>query len=244
MKFLVLKHAVIEGAGIFELFCREAAIAFDSVDLSQGESFPEIADYDALLVMGGAMNVGDEAQFSWLIEEKAFIRQAIALGKPYLGTCLGAQLLADALGGTVGWMKSPEVGVLPVTLTAAGQAHPLMQGMPAQFHAVQWHGQEVQTMPPGATVLAASPHCPVQAYAVGGSAFGLQFHSEVDDNTLAAWLSVPDYCADLETVLGVTACADMTQAVARHLTGLTHRARVLFHNFVGLVGDRSAYRPD
>ncbi|WP_181357296.1 type 1 glutamine amidotransferase [Stenomitos frigidus] len=244
MKFLVIKHAIVEGLGIFEQFCQKAGIAVDYVELEKGDRFPSLEGYAALCVMGGPMNVGEEADYPWLVEEKALIRQAVQeLQLPYLGVCLGAQLLADALGGEVSAMSAPEVGLLPITLTDAGQQHPLTAGLPDTLKVLQWHGQAVQKLPPGATVLASSAHCPVQAYAVsvGGESpqesrvFGLQFHSEVSAATIKEWVEIPAYRADLDVTLGPTGCEALTQAVRERLPIMNHEANVIFDNFLKIV---------
>jgi GMP synthase-like glutamine amidotransferase len=244
MKFLVIKHVIVEGLGVFDQFCQEADIAVDYVELENGDRFPKLAGYDALWVMGGPMNVGDEADYPWLVEEKAFIRQAVQeLQIPYLGVCLGAQLLADALGGEVSAMSAPEVGLLPITLTETGRQHPLTAGLPDTFKVLQWHGQAVQKLPSGATLLASSTHCPVQAYAVsvGGvppqesRVFGLQFHSEVSAATIEAWVQIPAYRADLVATLGATGCEDLTQAVSQRLPIMNREARIIFDHFLKIV---------
>ncbi|MBW4551633.1 MAG: type 1 glutamine amidotransferase [Aphanocapsa sp. GSE-SYN-MK-11-07L] len=131
MKFLVVKHVIVEGLGILEQFCHQAGVTVDTVELEKGDKFPNLEGYAALWVMGGPMNVGDIEAYPWLVEEKALIRHAVSdRNLPYMGVCLGAQLLADALDGAVGFMPAPEVGVLPITLTQAGCNHPLMLGLP------------------------------------------------------------------------------------------------------------------
>lgn len=241
MKFLVIKHVVVEGLGVFEQFCHQAGIAIDYVELEQGDRFPALDGYAALWVMGGPMNVGDEADYPWLAEEKAFIRRAVQdVQLPYMGVCLGAQLLAAALGGEVNAMSTPEVGLLPITLTDAGQQHSLMAGLPETLKVLQWHGQAVQKLPPGATLLASSAHCPVQAYAVSTQgaadrAFGLQFHSEVMAATVTDWVQIPAYRTDLEVTLGATGCEDLTQAVSQQLPVMNREANVIFDNFLTIV---------
>ena len=177
MRILVLQHIAIEHPGIFRDFLATDGIGWDAVELDQGEPIPPLDRYDALWVMGGPMNVWQEAEHPWLRSEKAAVRKAVReRGMPYLGFCLGHQLLADALGGTVGPMRQPEVGVLEVALTEAGRRDPIFAGIPERLHALQWHGAEVASPPPGATVLAESPACAVQALRVGDRAFGVQYH--------------------------------------------------------------------
>jgi GMP synthase-like glutamine amidotransferase len=236
MKFLVIKHVAAEGLGIFEQFCHDAGITVDTVELEKGDSFPHVEGYAALWVMGGPMNVADEVQFPWLVDEKALIREAVQdLHLPYMGVCLGAQLLADALGGEVKPMPVPEVGLLPVAITEAELNHPLLAGLPKTFKVLQWHGQEVKRLPSGAKLLASSTQCQVQAYAVGNRAFGLQFHSEVTNATVEDWVQIPVYRANLELMLGSTGCNDLKQAIDEQLTSMNREAKTMFDNFLQIV---------
>jgi GMP synthase-like glutamine amidotransferase len=102
---------------------------------------------------------------------------------------------------------------------------------------LQWHGQEVKRLPLGATLLASSVHCQVQAYAVGDCAFGLQFHSEVTDATVEDWVQIPAYRADLEVTLGSTGCEDLKQAVGKRLSVMNREAKIVFDNFLQIVKD-------
>lgn len=236
MKFLVIKHVIAEGLGIFEQFCYETGITVDVVELEKGDEFPSLEGYSALWVMGGPMNAGDIDDYPWLVEEKMLIRHAIQdLNLPYIGICLGAQLLADALDGEVGFMSAPEVGLLPIDLTEAGCSHPLMSGLPQTFKVLQWHGQEVMCLPAGATVLASSPQCQIQAFAINDRTFGLQFHSEVTEVTVEDWVQIPVYQADLEATLGATGCDHLKQAVTAQLPIMNREAKIVFDNFLKIV---------
>ncbi|NJR62803.1 MAG: type 1 glutamine amidotransferase [Cyanobacteria bacterium CRU_2_1] len=239
MKFLVIKHVVVEGLGVFGQFCQDAGITIDTVELEKGDPFPDLEGYAALWVMGGPMNVEDEAKFPWLVDEKVLIRKAVRdLQLPYMGVCLGAQLLADALGGEVQPMLTPEVGLLNVTMTSTGCNHSFLTGLPETLTVLQWHGQEVKRLPVGATLLASSDHCQVQAYAVGDYAFGLQFHSEVTNETVGDWVQIPEYRADLEATLGSTGCDNLKQAVSTRLPIMNREAKVMFDNFLQIVKSR------
>lgn len=157
MRFLVFQHIAIEHPGIFRDFMAEKGIVRYAVELDEGESISALEGYDALVVMGGPMDVFDEAELPWLVEEKAAIREAVQM--PYLGFCLGHKLLADALGGRCERMVRPEVGILDVEVTAAGRADPLFDSLPDRFPALQWHGVAVTAMPEGGVALARSPLC-------------------------------------------------------------------------------------
>ena len=240
MKFLVIKHTVSEGFGIYEQFCLDAGFQVDYVEMEKGDRFPNPQDYDGLWVMGGPMNVEDVDYCPWIPDELAFIRTAVKdVGLPYLGTCLGAQMLAAATGGRVGRMELPEIGLFPVVLNEQGRSHPLLNGLPAQPQVFQWHGQAVQEIPPGATLLASSPGCTVQAYSVGDRAFGLQFHSEVTPAVMDRWVSKPSYCAELENAIGESGRIEFHQAVHQAATEMQRDARQIFENFVAICGDRA-----
>ena len=123
------------------------------------------------------MDVWDVEEHPWLVPEKAAIRQWVReLNKPYLGLCLGHQLLADALGGTCGPQRPPEIGILDVELTPEGLSDPLFDGLPAQQKCLQWHSVAVAQPPDGATILASSQDCRAQAMRVGNNAWSMQYH--------------------------------------------------------------------
>ena len=160
MKILVLQHAAVEHPGIFREFLAEDGHVYDAIELDEGEPLPELDGYEALWVMGGPMDTWQEDAHPWLKDEKAFIREAVAeRGLPYLGLCLGHQLLADALGGEVGPSDTPEIGVMDVQLTEVGASGVIFDGLPERFPCLQWHSAEVKKMPAGASCLATSPDC-------------------------------------------------------------------------------------
>jgi GMP synthase-like glutamine amidotransferase len=185
MRFLVLQHIPIEHPGIFRDFFVADGISWDTVELDSGGSIPSLDGYDSLWVMGGPMDVWEEEQHPWLAVEQRAIRDAVHRGMPYMGVCLGHQLLAAALGGRVDKAPQPEVGVLDVELTAAGRRHPLYAGIAPRFKALQWHAAEVAFPPPGAIILAQSALCRVQAMRVGSNAYGMQYHTELTPTTVA-----------------------------------------------------------
>src|SRR5262249_46723116 len=158
-------------------FLKEDGVQWDTVELDAGEPIPSLEGYDALWVMGGPMDVWDVEECPWLIPEKQAIRTWVRdLKRPFLGLCLGHQLLADGLGGPCGPQRPPEVGVYKVNLTPEGIADPLFEGLPAIQTCLQWHGVRVAQPPDDAVVLATSESCRVQAMRIGAKAWSMQYH--------------------------------------------------------------------
>lgn len=233
MKILVLQHASVEHPGVFRRFLDEDGHRSDTVNLQLGEALPPIERYDGLWVMGGPMDVWQEQEHPWLPAEKAFIREAVeGRGVPYLGLCLGHQLLADALGGSVGPAATPEIGVMDVQLTEEGASGVLFDGLPARIPCLQWHSAEVRTMPAGATCLATSPACAVQAMKWGTRAYSAQFHIEMDADTVASWAGIPEYSASLESAMGAGALERLAADVAARLDEFNAMAERLYINWM------------
>lgn len=233
MRILVFQHIAVEHPGSFRGMMAEEAIAWDTVALDEGASIPRLDSYAALLVMGGPMDVWEEDRYPWLATEKQAIRRWIGLGRPFLGVCLGHQLLAAALGGEVGLMPAPEVGVVDVTLD--DPADRLFADLDSPLACLQWHGAEVQTPPPGAVVTAGNGACRVQAMRVGDVAWGIQFHVEVTSRTVGEWAEIPAYAASLERALGSGAHARLEAATAARMQDFEAAARTVWANFRRLL---------
>jgi GMP synthase-like glutamine amidotransferase len=206
------------------------------VELDEGEPIPAALDeFDLMVVMGGPMDVWQEAQHPWLAAEKAAIRRWVCdLGRPFVGVCLGHQLLADALGGEVGLMDKPEIGLMNIELTPAGRADPAFCRLPSPFYGLQWHGAQVRTPPRGGVVLAFNEHCAIQALRVGRWAWGVQFHLEVGPDTVPEWSLVPEYRATLES-LGHGDADWLGAAVESHLPTMRHNTDALLSAILATV---------
>ena len=236
MRILVFQHAEPEHPGIFRRFLAEDGHEWMPVELNAGEPPPPLDGFDALWVMGGPMDVWQEDAHPWLREEKALIREAVEeRGLPFLGLCLGHQLLAEALGGRVEKSKTPEIGVLPVHQTEEGAASIILDGLPIVFDCLQWHSAEVTAIPAGAKVLATSPDCAVQAMQWGTRAFSAQFHVEVEDDTVDNWAAIPEYARALEHALGAEGAATLKADCAARSAAFAANAERIYINWLQIA---------
>jgi GMP synthase-like glutamine amidotransferase len=232
MNILILQHVASEHPGVFLDFFREDGFRWTTIELDEGEAIPALDPFDLMVVMGGPQDVCQEDQYPWFREEKAAIRTFVLdMQRPYLGICLGHQLLADATGGRVGLAKIPEVGVLTVSSTEAGRRDTLLGALPDPMTVLQWHGAEVTDIPANAEILARSDVCPVQAFRVGRYAYGFQCHVEITGDTVRQWAAIPEYASSLEDAMGNGAAARLQSEVAERLPQFNRDARTLYEGF-------------
>jgi len=241
MQILVLQHAAVEHPGIFRDFFNADGFTWHPVEIDEGEPIPDLAPYDLMLVMGGPQDVWQEDAHPWLRPEKEAIRNFVVdMRRPYLGICLGHQLLASALGGTVGPASSPEVGVMTIAQTDAGQRDPLFSNAPDPMRVLQWHGAEITALPPQSLALASSDACRVQALRFQDHAYGLQFHVEITKDTVGEWAEISAYAASLETALGADAVGRLAGEVEELLPAFNRDARTLYDNLKVLTAQIGA----
>ena len=190
MRAHYLQHVPFEGLGSIEAWLQTAGYDITSTRFHVSADLPEVGAIDLLVVMGGPMSVNDENEYPWLRDEKAFIRRVVTSGTPTLGICLGAQLIASALGAKVFPNAVKEIGWFPVQ--AAASTNDAAFKFPEETTVFHWHG-ETFNLPPQAIQLAQSEGCQNQAFQIGQRVLGLQFHLETTPDSAQAIVS---HCRD------------------------------------------------
>lgn len=192
MRLHVLQHVAFENAAMIGDWAEARGHELAATELFGDQRPPGIDDFDLLAVMGGPMSVHDTSRFPWLSLEKDLLRQVVEVRKPLIGVCLGAQLIAEVLGGGVSRNPEPEIGWFPVSMTEEGRRCAFTRHFPEEFTAFHWHGETFE-IPPGARRLAGSLASANQAFAYRDFAVGLQFHIEYKPESIRAMLK---HCGD------------------------------------------------
>ncbi len=201
-KILVFQHVPFEPLGTLDPLLKKAGFRIRYVNFARDpRQLPSLDGYSALIVLGGPMNVDQISDYPNLAIEVSLLQDALDRGISVLGICLGAQLLARALGSQVRPDEAREIGWYDVDLTAEGKNDPVLSAFSSRQQVFQWHEDAMQ-LPAGAVHLATSEACTVQAFRYGESAYGLQFHLEVNRSLIARWLDRAAYQPMLEEVTG------------------------------------------
>lgn len=209
MRTRIFQHVSFEGPGNIAGWLRQAGSHISTTELFKGDPIPDHSEFDLLVVMGGPMSVNDEKIYPWLQAEKRCIREAIEAGKKVLGVCLGAQLIASAVGAKVYPNDEKEIGWFPVT--ASGSRENVFQ-FPRELSVFHWHGDTFD-LPREAVLLASSPACKHQAFQIGDGVIGLQFHLEVTPDAVGSMIS---HCGnELVTQPFIQTAAQMSSAPAK-----------------------------
>jgi len=187
MSAFIIQHVEAEGPGLIEEALRQENISYQILPLNSGVHFPNLDELTHIVILGGPMNVYEEDRYPFLKEEDLFIKESIQRGKAVWGICLGAQLIAKALGAKV--TKSPvkEIGWYDVSLTKIGSVDPLFSHLPKTFSAFQWH-EDTFEIPRASILMATSTSVPHQAFRYADNAYGLQFHLEVTQEMVQGWM--------------------------------------------------------
>jgi GMP synthase (glutamine-hydrolysing) len=230
---LALRHVSHEGLGLLEEILRQQGLACQIIDLPAESAWSfKPGEWSGLIVLGGPMNVDEVDRYPFLAEEVGWIRQAISADLPVLGICLGSQLLAKANGARVYPNPVKEIGWYPIEWTAAAADDSLLAGCARSPYVFQWHGDTFD-LPHGATLLATSPLCRHQAFRIGNSAYGLQFHIEVNAEIIALWLDQPGNCGELAGLDYIDPRAVLAATPAR-LPAMTELGRTVLGRWADL----------
>lgn len=233
MRALVLQHIAVEGPGSLAPLLRTRGWDLDTVALYAGDRVPaQPRAYQAIIVMGGPMGVYDEDTYPFLRAEHEFLQQAIAQEVPLLGICLGAQLLARALGARVYRNARREIGWYTVDLTPAGRADALFADVGSPLRVFEWHSDAFD-LPAGATHLAWSADCAHQAFRYGDRTYGILFHLELLPEMIRAWLKA--FHAELAEEADRVSAAQIEAGMTRYMEQYQQIRTRVFTNLVERV---------
>ena len=236
---IVLQHIKIEDPGYIKDLMIKDKVNLTTIELDEGEKIPKnLNNFDAMFCMGGPMDTWMEKDYPWLIEEKKRIREfVVELKKPYLGFCLGCQLLGEVVGGQVTRSEPSEIGILDIEFIENKNKDNLFSSFPNQIKSLQWHSYEVQNLENNkdVTLIASSAVTKYQIFKYQNHAYGIQFHIEIKDTTVNEWGCVPEYKSALEKQLGSGALDKFDKAAKENMADMNKYSEVLYKNFKQLA---------
>ena len=239
MKIIILQHIKIEDPGYIKDLMINDKFELTTIELDEGEKIPQdLTKYDAMFCMGGPMDTWMEKDYPWLIDEKKRIKEFVVdLKKPYLGFCLGCQLLGEVIGGKVVKSNKPEIGMLDVKFSENKNNDLLFSKFPEKITSLQWHSYEVQELENNkdVTLIASSPETKFQIFKYKNHAYGIQFHIEIKNTTVGEWGCVPEYKSALENQLGPGALEKFDQEAKENMASMNEYSQILYNNFKKLV---------
>ena len=235
MNIIVLQHIKIEDPGYIKDLMLADRINLTTIELDEGEKIPnDLSKFNGMFCMGGPMDTYMEKEYPWLIEEKKKIKQFVVdLKKPYLGFCLGCQLLGEVVGGKVNKSNPAEIGIMDINFTKEKQKDNLFSKFPDKIKSLQWHSYEVQEIENNKdiTLIASSPVTKYQIFKYQNHAYGIQFHIEIKDATVNEWGCVPEYKKALEEQLGHKALEKFNQSAKDNMADMNNYSKILYNNF-------------
>ena len=239
MEIIVLQHIKVEDPGYIKDLMLKDGVNLTTIELDEGEKIPEnLSKFDAMFCMGGPMDTWMEDKYPWLISEKQKIKNFVVdLKKPYLGFCLGCQLLGEVVGGKVVKSIKPEIGMLDVNFLKEKNNDALFSSFPDKVKALQWHSYEVINLENNKdiTLLASSPTTTYQIFKYQNHAYGIQFHIEVKDTTVHDWSCVIEYKSALEEQLGQGALQKFDKEAKLNMSQMNKCSNILYSNFKKLI---------
>ena len=232
MRILVLQHIKIEDPGFIKDLMIKDGAELTTIELDEGEKIPtDLSKFDAMFCMGGPMDTWMEKDYPWLVDEKKKIKEFVVdLKKPYLGFCLGCQLLGEVIGGKVAKTNNPEIGMLNINFSENKKNDLLFSKFPEKITSLQWHSYEVQGLEnnENVTLLASSPETKYQIFKYQSHAYGIQFHIEVKDTTVSEWGCVPEYKNALEEQLGQGALEKFDKEAKANMQNMNNYSKILY----------------
>ncbi len=235
-KILVFQHVAHELLGTLNPLLKDSGFRIRYVNFDRDPAArPSLDGYFGLVVLGGPMSVDQVDLYPFLAVEVELVAEALQRGMPVLGICLGAQLLARALGADVRPHHSKEIGWYQINPTAAGADDPVFAGMSDTEHIFQWHGDTFD-IPSGAVHLASSPDCENQAFRYGDTAYGFQFHLEVDRPMVERWLTVPHNRQEITDLNGAIDPEQIRSDTLQHIDKLQRLSDDTFSRWIKLFG--------
>ena len=239
MEIIVLQHIKIEDPGYIKDLMLADGVKLTTIELDEGEKIPnDLSKFDGMFCMGGPMDTWMEEQYPWLIDEKKKIKEFVVnLKKPYLGFCLGCQLLGEVVGGKVIKSKPAEIGMMDINFSNEKNDDALFSSFPEKIKSLQWHSYEVEGLESDKdiTVLASSPITKYQIFKYQDHAYGIQFHIEIKDTTVNEWGCVPEYKSALEEQLGEGALEKFDQAAKNNMVNMNSYSKILYTKFKSLI---------
>ena len=236
MKFLSLQHIAIEDPGYIKDLLLADGHNLTTIQLDEGDKIPtNLESFDVMFSMGGPMDTWMEKEHPWLIDEKKAINEfVIEKKKPFVGFCLGCQLLGEVLGGNVVKSNPPEIGILDINLTDQAKSDPLFSSFPNTFKALQWHSYEVQGLDNNhdINILGSSDPTKYQIFNYKNYAYGIQFHIEIKNDTVSSWGDVPEYKKALEDSLGKGSLEKMKSESDIYLNEMNQLSSSLYKNII------------
>ena len=235
MEIIVLQHINIEDPGYIKDLMLSDNFNLTTIELDQGEKIPQnLGKFDGMFCMGGPMDTWMEKKYPWLTEEKKKIREFVVdLKRPFLGFCLGCQLLGEVVGGKVIKSNPAEIGIMNVDFLKDKQNDILFSTFPKKIKALQWHSYEVQDLENNkdVTLLASSPTTKYQIFKYQNHAYGIQFHIEIKNTTVSDWGCVPEYKSALESQFGNGALEKFDQEAKANMRQMNDFSTILYSKF-------------
>ena len=239
MEVIVLQHIKIEDPGYIKDLMLSDGVSLTTIELDEGEKIPnDLSKFDAMFCMGGPMDTYMEDQYPWLINEKKRIKEfVVTIKKPYLGFCLGCQLLGEAVGGNVVKSNPSEIGIMDINFSVEKNNDSLFSSFPNKIKSLQWHSYEVNNLESNkdVTILASSPITKYQIFKYQNHAYGIQFHIEIKDTTVNEWGCVPEYKSALEKQLGEGALEKFNKEAQDNIQDMNNYSKTLYENFKRLI---------